>query len=201
MGQHLTALGLGLKASRTRPRTRPRPGDRLQQLQGLTDLIGREVHQLALELRPTALDDLGLESRPWRTTRERWSERSGVEVDFHAAGLDGGRLPGPAETALYRVVQEALTNVLKHAQSPAGELVLQRVPGQAVAVVEDDGVRVRRGVGDGPVAGRGAAGAAGDARAGGPGRRDADGRIRRPAKARRSFARIPLAAAGGGSHG
>ena len=61
-----------------------------------------------------------------------------MEVDFHS-GLDGDRLPAPVETALYRVVQEALTNVLKHAGARRVNLVLQRSAGQVAAVVEDDG--------------------------------------------------------------
>ena len=139
MGQLLTALGLGLKASKTRA---PDPSDarpHLVRLRELTDLIGREVHHLALELRPTALDDLGLQTA-LATYTEVWSERSGIEIDFQATGLDTGRLPEAAETALYRVVLEALTNVLRHAGARRVSLVLQRFPGQAVAVVEDDGV-------------------------------------------------------------
>jgi PAS domain S-box-containing protein len=139
MAQHLAALGLGLKVVKDATPDPSPARDRLQQMQALTGLIGREVHNLALELRPTALDDLGLESAV-ANHAERWSERSGVEVDYHATGLDGGRLPAPVETALYRVIQEALTNVLKHAQARRVSLVLQRAPGQAVAVVEDDGV-------------------------------------------------------------
>ena len=67
MGQHLTALGLGLKVVKDATPDPSPARDRLHGLQALTDLIGREVHQLALELRPTALDDFGLR-RPWRTT-------------------------------------------------------------------------------------------------------------------------------------
>jgi PAS domain S-box-containing protein len=139
MGQLLTALGLGLKAVQdVIPDLSPaRP--LLARLRELTDLIGREIHHLALQLRPTALDDLGLQSA-LATYAEAWSERSGVEIDFQAAGLDTGRLPEAAETALYRVVQEALTNVLRHAGARRVSLVLQRLPRQAVAVVEDDGV-------------------------------------------------------------
>jgi len=139
MGQHLTALGIGLKVVRdATPESSP-TRDRLQSLQNLTDTIGREVHQLALELRPTALDDLGLQAA-LANYAEGWSERSGVEVDFQTVGPDTGRLPEPAETALYRVVQEALTNVLRHAGARRVSLILQQSPGQAVAVVEDDGV-------------------------------------------------------------
>jgi PAS domain S-box-containing protein len=138
MGQHLTALGLGLKVIKD---ASPEPSpmrERLQGLQTLTDLIGREVHHLALELRPTALDDIGLQAALANYT-EGWAERSGVEVDFHAIGLDGIRLPTLVETTLYRVVQEALTNVLKHAGASHVSVVLQRSPIQVSAVVEDDG--------------------------------------------------------------
>jgi signal transduction histidine kinase len=63
MGQHLTALMLGLKMLRDGAAGKPELSsarERLQQLQELADLMGREIHHLALELRPTALDDLGL---------------------------------------------------------------------------------------------------------------------------------------------
>ncbi|HSQ56900.1 MAG TPA: PAS domain S-box protein, partial [Gemmata sp.] len=138
MGQHLTALGLGLRVIRD---TIPEPSlthERLQHLQTLTDLIGREIHQLALELRPTALDDLGLQAA-LANYIEGWGERSGVESDFHCIGLDGIRLPALIETALYRIVQEALTNVLKHAAARHVSVVLQRSADQVSAVVEDDG--------------------------------------------------------------
>ena len=92
MGQHLTALGLGLKVVKDATPDPSPARDRLQGLQALTDLIGREVHHLALELRPTALDDLGLQAA-LANYAEGWSERSGVEVDFHGIGLDGDRLP------------------------------------------------------------------------------------------------------------
>ena len=139
MGQLLTALGLGLKAlDNATPDPSPaRP--HLARLRELTDRIGREFHQLALDLRPTALDDLGLQTA-LANYAEAWAERSGVEVDFESAGPDTARLPEAAETALYRVVQEALTNVLRHAGARRVSLVLQWSPRQAVVVVEDDGV-------------------------------------------------------------
>lgn len=138
MGQHLTALGLGLKVVKDASPDPSSARDRLQNLQALTDLIGRQIHTLALELRPTALDDLGLQAA-LANYAEGWTERSGVDVDFHGIGLEGVRLPAPVETALYRVTQEALTNVLKHAGASRVSVVLQRSPGQVAVVVEDDG--------------------------------------------------------------
>jgi len=151
-GQHLAALGLGLKVVGDATPDPSPARDRLRQLQALTDRIGREVHDLALELRPTALDDLGLEAALGNYA-ERWAERAGVGVDFHAVGLDD-RLPAAVESTLYRVVQEALTNVLRHARARRVSVVLQRGPGDVVAVVEDDGA----GFDPEPAAAAGAAG-------------------------------------------
>ncbi len=138
MGQHLTALILGLKVLKDgTPESSP-ARERLQQLQELADLIGKEVHHVALELRPTALDDFGLHTTLVNYVEE-WSDRSGVGVDFHSTGLDGKRLPSPIETALYRMVQEGLTNVLKHAQARRVSLIIQCSPDQVLAILEDDG--------------------------------------------------------------
>lgn len=139
MGQHLAALGLGLKAVKDELPNPSPTRDRLQSLQSLTGVIGREVHHLALQLRPTALDDLGLRSALANYT-EGWSERAeGVEMDYHSTGMDGDRLPAEIETALYRVVQEALTNTLKHAKASRVSVVVSRTSNQVTAVVEDNG--------------------------------------------------------------
>jgi signal transduction histidine kinase len=138
MGQHLTALSLGLKAAHDETPAPSPARDRLQSLRSLTDVMGREIHDLALELRPTSLDDLGLLAA-LANYAEAWSVRSGVEIDYHATGLDGDRLPAPVETALYRVVQESLTNVIKHSQARRVSVVLFRSADSVSAVVEDDG--------------------------------------------------------------
>ena len=138
MGQYLTALGLGLKTMEDTAAWFPETVGQLQQLRRLTDQIGREVHDLALQIRPTALDDFGLPTAV-ATYAEEWSKRSGVAVDFHSTGLDDGRLPATIETTLYRVIQESLTNVLRHAHANHVSLLLQRSPVGVVAVIEDDG--------------------------------------------------------------
>jgi PAS domain S-box-containing protein len=138
MGQYLTALGLGLKTMENAALQFPGTTGQIQQLRKLTDQIGREVHNLALEIRPTALDDLGLAAAV-ATYAEEWGNRSGVAVDFHSTGIEGERMPSPVESTLYRVVQEALTNVLRHATAHRVSLVLQRTPIGVTAVIEDDG--------------------------------------------------------------
>ena len=87
MEQQLAALKLGLERMRDAPPDR----DRVQQLLDLVKQVGRDVHRIALELRPATLDDLGLQAALTHCVDE-WSERTGVEVDFHHEGLDGGRL-------------------------------------------------------------------------------------------------------------
>ncbi len=139
MGQHLTALGLGLKIVKDECSDLSTARDRLEKLQALTDLIGREIHQMALELRPTALDDLGLQTALAYYV-ERWSAQSGIAIDFQVVGPDKVRLPEAIETVLFRLIQEALTNVLRHSGARRVSLVLQQSPDQLVVVVEDDGV-------------------------------------------------------------
>ena|SRR5437763_635281 len=97
-----------------------------------------DVRRLAVELRPKALDDFGLEAALERLT-QTFAEQAGLPVDFHAR-LGSERLPEEVETALYRIVQEALTNIVKHARAGRVSVVLTRKGDTAVAVVEDDGL-------------------------------------------------------------
>jgi signal transduction histidine kinase len=138
MGQQLTALLLGLQALKQAP---PQQGvfvGAIEQLQGIADQIGREVHQLALDLRPTALDDLGLAAALANYSGE-WAERSQVQVSFHSQGLDAPRPAPEVETTIYRVVLEALNNVTRHAQARRVSIILERRDDHAIAIVEDDG--------------------------------------------------------------
>jgi PAS domain S-box-containing protein len=138
MGQHLAALGLGLQSLQSAAPELSALQPRLEQLIELTGDLGREVHHLALELRPTALDDLGLYTA-LTNYAENWSVRSGAQVDFQHIPPEADRLPPEVETVLYRVVQEALTNVLKHAEAGHVSVILQRSHDQVSVVVEDDG--------------------------------------------------------------
>jgi signal transduction histidine kinase len=97
-----------------------------------------EVHHLALELRPSVLDDLGLVPALTRYAQD-CPARFGLEVDFVTAGLSNQRLPLQIETTLYRVAQEALTNVARHSGARHVSVLLERRGGSVVLVVEDDG--------------------------------------------------------------
>ena len=135
-GQALTSILLGLKA------LEERTGDEAsraatEELRGLVVSTLQDVRRLAVELRPTALDDFGLVAALERLTAS-FAEQTGISVDFQTALADE-RLPEEVETALYRIVQESLTNVVKHARARRVSILLARKEGSVKAVVEDDG--------------------------------------------------------------
>jgi len=135
-GQALTSILLGLKAAEDAGG----PAEMRAAIASLRELaVGtlHDVRRLAVELRPRALDDFGLVPALERLT-ETFAEQTGIDVGFeHSLGPE--RLPGEVETALYRIVQEALTNVLKHAGAGRVSIVLSRRDGAVSAVIEDDG--------------------------------------------------------------
>ena len=137
-GQHLTALLLGLKTlNHSSGNGSASLHKGLLQLQKLTERLLDDAHHLAWELRPAALDDLGLETALSNYV-EKWSDRSSISLDFHS-GLAKLRLPAPVETAVFRIVQEALTNVLKHAQSNRVSVMLEYRNDELLVIVEDNG--------------------------------------------------------------
>jgi signal transduction histidine kinase len=134
-GQELTSVLLGLKsveeARSDEERAAALGAVREQVVETLHD-----VRRLAVELRPKALDDFGLVAALERL-RDTFSEQTGLHVDLEAQ--IGARVPRDVETALYRIVQEALTNIVKHAQASSVSIVLSRTSRSITAVVEDDG--------------------------------------------------------------
>jgi signal transduction histidine kinase len=135
-GQALTSILLGLKSLQEGLEDE-RSQAALAELRELVVATLQDVRRLAVELRPRALDDFGLEAALERLT-DTFREQTGIDVDFEAS-LGGERLPGDVETALYRIVQESLTNVVKHARARRVSIVLTRRSGGVTAVIEDDG--------------------------------------------------------------
>jgi signal transduction histidine kinase len=135
-GQALTSILLGLKG------LEDSVGDKEARVAvaGLRDLVVatlQDVRRLAVELRPKVLDDFGLVPALERLT-ESFAAQTGIEVRFES-GLGDARLAAEVETALYRIVQESLTNVVKHAHARAVSIVLARKPDTVAIVIEDDG--------------------------------------------------------------
>ena len=138
LGQDLTALKLGLGIVKQQG---PFPEDtqgRITQLEGLADDLMQNIHHLAWELHPAILDDFGLDTA-LRRYAEEWSQQSGVPVEIQSHGMDARRLPAEIETALYRVMREALTNVFRHAKARRVGVLLERRLNHVSLIVEDDG--------------------------------------------------------------
>ena len=111
IGQMLTGLKLALEGHDRL--SSEAAAVRLAQARELTVELLRRVHDLSLDLRPTILDDLGLQpALVWLA--QRYGDQTGVQVTLRCSGLEG-RLRPEVETAAYRIVQEALTNVARHA--------------------------------------------------------------------------------------
>jgi signal transduction histidine kinase len=135
-GQALTSILLGLKAVEE-AQTLDKVREGATELRELVVATLQDVRRLAVELRPKALDDFGLTAALERLT-ETFSEATGIDVQLEAA-LGEERLPGEVETTLYRIVQEALTNIVKHAGARKVSILLIRRGGAATVVIEDDG--------------------------------------------------------------
>jgi PAS domain S-box-containing protein len=136
-GQALTSLLVGLRALQDAPALDDARA-RAAELRRLAARTLEEVRRLSWGLRPVALDELGLVAA-LEQYAARYAGARSIAVEVHARGLDGARLPDPVETALYRIVQEALTNVAKHAGARTVSVVLQRQPEGVQAIVTDDG--------------------------------------------------------------
>jgi PAS domain S-box-containing protein len=152
LGQQLTALRLTLSTLRDAgsDAERTRQFDLVEQIVSQLD---RDVDFLAWELRPPALDDVGLEAALAEFVRQ-WSSANGVVAEFHKSAKGGARLSPDIESHLYRIVQEALNNVSKHAQASHVSVILERRVDEMRVIVEDDGsgfeladelMRIKRG--------------------------------------------------------
>ena len=135
-GQALTSILLGLRSVEDASA----PEDVSRALADLRELVVatlQDVRALAVQLRPKALDDFGLVAALERLV-QTFAEASGVRVELEAQ-LGERRLTPEVETTLYRIVQEALTNVVKHAGASNVSILLVRRKDAATLVIEDDG--------------------------------------------------------------
>jgi PAS domain S-box-containing protein len=137
-GEQLTALGHRIASLKDALADRPDLRDRIDALQAVAQQLDRDVDDLVWELRPTALDDLGLRAALSNYV-QNWSARAGIGAALHVSGGPDDRLPPETETTLYRIAQEALTNVAKHSGATEVELILERTADHVLLVVEDDG--------------------------------------------------------------
>ena len=138
-GEQLTTLALNIGALRNACADLPDLRAQVDALDAVAKQLDRDVDHLVWELRPTALDDLGLRAALTNYV-QNWSRRVNIPAKLHMPGLLDERLPSEAETTLYRIAQEALNNVAKHARATRVEIILERRTDHVVLVIEDDGV-------------------------------------------------------------
>lgn len=137
-GQALASLMIGLRHLERESRDPASVEARSKELKVIADGVLENLHRLAMDLRPAALDHLGLVAA-LRQHAERFSNESGLTVQFEALGKIE-RMTGEVETTIYRIIQEALTNVVRHAQATRVDIVIERRGTYLVVVVEDNGI-------------------------------------------------------------
>jgi signal transduction histidine kinase len=113
--------------------------ERLHLVRKKMEELGKTLHRIAWELRPPSIDELGLRKALASYIAE-WSERCSTEVDFHCDDPNLDAVPNEIGTAVYRVVQEGLTNIVKHADRPSDvSVVIRRVGATLQVIIEDNG--------------------------------------------------------------
>jgi signal transduction histidine kinase len=147
VGQALTAIkmdvGVALRSTSTDARSRAS----LDEARAIAETTLQSVRDLSQLLHPSMLDDFGLPETLAAYLRS-YSKRTGIRVQLTHEGLDG-RLPADVEVAVYRIVQEALTNVARHSGALSASVSVMRRGDTVSLIIEDTG----RGMGDGADAG------------------------------------------------
>jgi signal transduction histidine kinase len=137
-GQSLTAIGLGLRGiSHTLRQDTDKAAENVRQLEGFVARTLDELQHLIADLRPSHLDDLGLPAAlRWYAGEVQNRVPLSITVDINGEPCP---IDPAANTALFRVAQEALTNVVKHAQATKATVRLSYLPNVVILQVEDDG--------------------------------------------------------------
>jgi signal transduction histidine kinase len=138
LGQQMTAVRINLEALQQRTDIDPACAESVEGTMRLAEELDRSIDFLTWQLRPAALDHLGLPAALAHLVGG-WSQRFQVRADCDTVGTNGVRLRADVETNLYRLAQEALHNVYKHARATHVSVILKRRDHQIVLVVEDNG--------------------------------------------------------------
>jgi PAS domain S-box-containing protein len=137
-GQILAALGMNLSLVESENGTiAPRAAKAIKESLYLVQQLSRELRTISHLLHPPMLDEVGLSSG-LRSYLEGFTERSKIKVELELPD-DLGRLPQDSETSIFRVVQECLTNIHRHSESPVARIRITRSDGQVTVEVEDKG--------------------------------------------------------------
>ncbi len=113
--------------------------NKIEELKSTAHQLQENLHQIAVNLRPASLDHLGLVNALEQFVHD-FSEQYSIRVEFEAVGMQDQRLSSEAETAIYRIVQESLTNVALHARASLVDVLVGRRNDSVIVTIEDNGV-------------------------------------------------------------
>jgi two-component system, chemotaxis family, CheB/CheR fusion protein len=138
LGQQMTALRMNISALLPGSEGAATTAERINRTEALAEELDRAIDFLTWELRPATLDHLGLPAALAQLVNG-WSERFGIQAQYDTFEVDGTRVASDVETNLYRLTQEALHNIYKHAKASHVSVLLEKNDGRLVLIVEDDG--------------------------------------------------------------
>jgi signal transduction histidine kinase len=138
LGQLVVSLQLAIRNGASGAEDATIGSEYWPRLDALADEINQAAHRVARQLRPTALDDQGL-IPALVDLLDEWSRQAMIEVDWEAATFHDAEFSLAVKSAIYRTVQEALTNVLKHARATRVSVVLERSAFGVTLIIEDNG--------------------------------------------------------------
>ncbi len=133
LGQAMTAIKANLSAMRG-----SEDRARVEDCMALVDRAIQDVREMSQLLRPTVLDDFGLDPA-LQALSQSFSDRTGIQVSYRSEGESRRRMRDTTETNLYRIAQEALTNIARHARATAVAMRLSTKAGRVTLNVDDDG--------------------------------------------------------------
>jgi signal transduction histidine kinase len=136
-GQYLTVMEMELGGLLRRTDVPADIRARMVKLQSLSSGARRDVGRIASQIRPISLDGVSLQNACLQLLAD-WKERSALDIDVHVS-IGSQKLPALIETVLFRALQEAITNVVKHAKATRAGVILQALAHNVQLVVEDDG--------------------------------------------------------------
>jgi two-component system, NarL family, sensor histidine kinase UhpB len=143
LAQLLTALKMDLSQLAERVPKNPKTTETILGMNSLVDQASDSVHRVSMQLRPVMLDDLGLAAAVEWHVRE-FEKRTGLKTSIVIEPKDSINLDRDRSTALYRILQEALTNVIRHARASAVEIRLQQRPDEILLWIADNGRGITR---------------------------------------------------------
>jgi signal transduction histidine kinase len=138
LGQQLTGLRIKLENHKESCGDDQKRCAEVEQMQAIAEQLDTDLDFLSWELRPASLDELGLAAALANFIRE-WSQHFNIPAEFHTTGLEKERLPQEIEINLYRIAQESLNNISKHAEAKGVDILLERRDRHVELIVEDDG--------------------------------------------------------------